>query len=77
MTVQEHKFRLNLERLYMVVWQQSSECLRTKLAAMDGFNEVEEALDGLQLLRLVLITMQEYQDKQCAGVSILKARLRR
>jgi hypothetical protein len=74
LAVKENKMRKNVNRLYAVVWSQSSDSLRTKLEALADFETVKMARDGLRLLRLVRNVMQDYQDKIFPVVAGYKAR---
>jgi hypothetical protein len=54
----------NLNKVYSLVWQQCTESMHAKIMANRDYKEIENALDGIRLLKVIkLICFNIEEDK--------------
>ena len=57
-TQQEHQhYNNNIQKLYSLVEGQTSQVIKTKVAAQQGYCNAQQTLDGIRLLELTRVVM--------------------
>ena len=67
---QTSRLQENIKRLCALVWGQCSDTMRTRLQALDSYEDMHSASDGLQLLIAIKDLMFNVQEQQYVPLSI-------
>ena len=67
---QTSRLQENIKRLWALVWGQCSDTMRTRLQALDSYEEMHSASDGLQLLIAIKDLMFNVQEQKYVPLSI-------
>ena len=67
---QTSRLQENIKRLWALVWGQCSDTIRTRLQALDTYNDMHTASDGLRLLVAIKDLMYNVQEQKYVPLSI-------
>ena len=67
---QTSRLQENIKRLWALVWGQCSDTIRTRLQALDAYEDMHSASDGLQLLIAIKDLMFNVQEQKYIPLSI-------
>ena len=67
---QTSRLQENIKHLWALVWGQFSDTIRTRLQALDTYNEMHTASDGLRLLIAIKDLMFNVQEQKYVPLSI-------
>ena len=67
---QNSRLQENIKRLWALVWGQCSDTIRTRLQALDTYEDIHTASDGLRLLVAIKDLMYNVQEQKYVPLSI-------
>ena len=67
---QTSRLHENIKHLWALVWGQCSDTIRTRLQALDTYNDIHTASDGLWLLIAIMDLMFNVQEQKYVPLSI-------